>query len=64
MKRTHDCVEGPDAWTQFDALVGKLMAVPHSVIQEREAEYKKQVAANPHRRGRKPKKPAAHGPAA
>lgn len=43
MKQTPDCIEGPDAWMRFDALVSKVMAVP---IQQRESEYKKRSAAN------------------
>ena len=47
-------------YDNFKALLGKLIAVPHSVIMEREAEYQKQAALNPNRRGPKPKrKPAS-----
>jgi hypothetical protein len=46
----------------FDRLVGKVLAVSHDEIQRREAEYRKQVAANPRKRGPKPKaKPATTG---
>jgi hypothetical protein len=43
----------------FDDLVGKLLSVSHEEIQRREAEYRKQVDANPKRRGpkRRIKKP-------
>ena len=57
MKLKSELIEGPDAWSRFDALVGKIMAVPHSVIKEREGEHKRRSAANPNRRGPKPKKP-------
>jgi len=43
----------------FKALLNRVMAVPHSVIVEREAEYKKQSALNPNRRGPKPKRKRA-----
>jgi len=38
-------------YKRFTNLVDRLMAVPHEEIQRREAEYRKQVDANPHRRG-------------
>ena len=49
-------------YDNFKALLGKLMAVPHSVIVEREAAYQEQSALNPNRRGPKLKrKPASCG---
>ena len=50
----------------FDALVGQLLSVPRAELLRREAEYKKQAALNPRKRGPKPKqKPAvaSHDPA-
>ena len=41
---------------RFTSLVDHLLTVPHEEIQKREAEYRKQVDANPHRRGPKRKK--------
>ena len=55
MKAKPEYVEGPEASARFDALVRKILAVPHEEIMRREAEYKRQSAANPHRRGPKPK---------
>jgi hypothetical protein len=53
-------VEGPEAATLFDALVRKVVSVPHEEIMRREAEYKRQSEANPNRRGPKRKvKPSA-----
>jgi hypothetical protein len=44
----------------FDALVGQLLTVSHEEMQRRESEYRKQVDANPRRRGPKRKvKPSA-----
>jgi hypothetical protein len=40
---------------RFDALVRKVLSVPHAEIMRREEEYKRQSAANPNRRGPKPK---------
>lgn len=42
---------------RFDALVRKVLSVPREEIIRREAEYKRQSAMNPNRRGpkRKPK---------
>jgi hypothetical protein len=55
MKAKTEYVEGPEAFARFDALVRKVLAVPHSEIVKREAEYKRQAALNPHKRGPKPK---------
>jgi len=41
-----------DAFTRF---VDRVLSVPHSIIKEREAEYRKQSLQNPRRRGPKPK---------
>ena len=44
----------------FDSLMGRLLSVPHEEIKQREAAYRKQVEANPRKRGPKPKvKPSA-----
>ncbi len=40
---------------KFDALVGKVLSVSHAEMQRREAAYRKQVDANPNRRGPKRK---------
>jgi hypothetical protein len=56
MKPKPEPMEGPEAFAAFDALVRKVLSVPHSVIMERESEYKKQAAQNPHKRGPKTKK--------
>jgi hypothetical protein len=47
--------EGPEVAKRFDALVRKVLSVPHDEIMRREAEYKRQSAKNPNRRGPKPK---------
>lgn len=53
---------------RFSSLVSSVLSVPKSEIMRREAEYKKQAALNPKRRGpkhgskRKPKS-ASHGSA-
>ena len=55
-----ECIEGPEASDHFDATMRKLLAVSHTEIQRREAEYRKRSLANPNRRGPKPKiKPCA-----
>lgn len=48
-------VEGPEAYRRFDCMMTALVAVPRSVIERREKAYRKKVAANPKRRGPKPK---------
>jgi len=40
-------------YRKFTSLVDHLLTVSHEEIQRREAEYRKQVDANPHRRGPK-----------
>jgi hypothetical protein len=63
--RTQESTEGPQAASRFDALVRKVLSVPHAEIMRREAEYKRQSLANPNRRGPKPKlKPASSLPTA
>ena len=46
-------IEGPEAFTRFDALVGSVLAVPHSLIGRRQRAYRKKVDANLNRRGPK-----------
>jgi hypothetical protein len=53
---TPEYIEGPEATARFDALVRKVLSVPHDEIMRREAEYKSQSAMNPKRRGPKPRK--------
>jgi hypothetical protein len=48
-------IEGPEAARRFDALVRRVISVPHEEIMRREAEYKRRSKLNPHRRGPKPK---------
>jgi len=55
-----DCREGSDAATHFDSEMRFLLSVPKAVIERRERAYRKKSAANPNRRGPKPKvKPSA-----
>jgi len=46
--------DGSEA-SRFDAIVRKVLSVPHEEIMRREAAYKQQVARNPNKRGPKPK---------
>jgi hypothetical protein len=48
-------IEGPEAAQRFDSMMTALVAVPHSVIAQREKAYRKKVDANPNRRGPKRK---------
>jgi hypothetical protein len=60
MKPQPEYVEGSEAARRFDALVRKVLSVPHAEIVRREAEYKRRSALDPHKRGPKPKvKPSA-----
>jgi len=56
MKSNPGPEEGPEVFARFDALVRKVLSVPHDEVLRREAEYQKQAAINPHKRGPKPKK--------
>jgi hypothetical protein len=49
-----------DQSERFDKALRKILSVPHAVIVEREAEYRRKAALNPNRRGPKRKiKPSA-----
>jgi hypothetical protein len=50
-----DCIEGPEAFRQFDTGVRQILSVPRSTIERRERAYRKKVDANPKRRGPKRK---------
>jgi hypothetical protein len=50
-----ECYEGQEAFERFDALVGAVLAVPHSLIERRQRAYRKKVESNPNRRGPKRK---------
>jgi hypothetical protein len=55
MKAEPEPSEGSEAFQRFDALVRQVLSVPHDEIMRREAEYKRQSALNPRKRGPKPK---------
>ena len=40
----------------FKALLNRMVSVPREEIQRREADYQKQIALNPNKRGPKPKR--------
>jgi len=56
MKSKPEMIEGPEAFTRFENAMKKIIAVPHSEIQKRIEEHRKEVALNPNRRGPKPKR--------
>jgi hypothetical protein len=51
-------------YAAFKDLLGRLLAVPHSEIVRREAEYKKQTELNPRKRGPKRKPSVSRDPLA
>lgn len=53
-----EMIEGPEAAKRFDATMRTLLSVPRSELKRREEEYQKSVAANPKKRGPKPKQSA------
>jgi hypothetical protein len=59
VKRQTEMVEGPEAWKRFEGVMKNILAVPHSEIQKRIEEHRREAANNPTRRGPKRKaKPA------
>jgi len=63
MKPHTEMIEGSEAFTRFENAMKKVLSVPHSVIQKRIEEQRKESALNPNRRGPKPKrKPASRAP--
>jgi len=48
-------VEGPEAWTRFQATMKKIVSVPRAEIQERIEAHRREAAKNPNRRGPKRK---------
>ena len=55
MKPQTEMIEGPEAAKRFDATMRTLLSVPRSELKRREEEYQKVSAANPKKRGPKPK---------
>lgn len=55
MKRQAEMIEGPQAFERFRNAMKSALSVPHSVIQERIEQHRKQAAKNPNKRGPKRK---------
>jgi hypothetical protein len=53
--KTPEMVEGTEAWTRFQNAMTAVIAVPHTEIQTRIEAHRKEAAANPNRRGPRPK---------
>ena len=49
------CIEGTQAFARFENAMKKVLSVPHSVIQKRIEDHRKEAALNPNKRGPKPK---------
>jgi hypothetical protein len=62
LKRTPEYIEGPEAWTRFDAAMKGVMGVSHTEIQRRIEVERERAALNPNRRGPKPKKKLGASP--
>ncbi len=45
----------PKEYQAFTSLMGRLLTVSKAEVDRRQAEYLKQAAQNPHKRGPKPK---------
>ena len=50
MKRQTEMVEGPEAWKRFEGMMKGVLAVPHSEIQRRIEEHRRETAMNPNQR--------------
>ena len=55
MKPEPEMIEGPEAYLRFKSAMKSVLAVPHSEIQKRIEEHRKEAAKNPNKRGPKPK---------
>lgn len=56
MKHTAEMDEGPQAFERFRNAMKAVLAVPHSVIQERIEKHRQEAAKNPNKRGPKTKR--------
>ena len=52
MKRQTEMVEGQEAWKRFEGVMKNVLAVPHSEIQKRIKEHRREAAGNPKRKSK------------
>ena len=55
IKPKPELLEGPEAFKQFDNVMGAILSVSHNELLRREKEYQRQAKRNAHRRGPKKK---------
>jgi hypothetical protein len=61
LKRTPEMVEGPEAFTRFQDAMKKMLTVSPAELKRRIEAERAISAANPNRRGPKPKKRPSSG---
>jgi hypothetical protein len=55
MQTSRDFVEGPEAFKRFTSAMKHVLSVPRETVLKKIEEHRKEVAANPNRRGPKSK---------
>jgi hypothetical protein len=55
MKQPPEYVEGPEAFNRFDTAMKKVLTVSHDELKRRLEADRKRLAANPRKRGQKPR---------
>ena len=52
VKHQTEMVEGPEAWKRFEGVMKNVLTIPHSEIQKRIKEQRREAASNPKRKAK------------